>query len=554
MKKIISFLLGTSFVLAGSFAQDFDFSDFGMENDSEKSVEIGGNVSSNIRFYEDEIEGGVDAELDVKYSGNSADAQIKLNLNSSTILENPEDILKEAYLTAYFGNLKIDAGKMNIVWGKGDKLHILDNFNADDYTDFIIPDYLERRIATPMLRTSYGFNFSNNLLSNMKLEAVYTPFLPVDKFSSSGRWVPSQVENLTENVSSKAVLYLSERVQNLENARLEASTANALKTLGTDEANKKLSGIITQAVNDGKISIDATKVGELMATGKTQAEATNIVAAQTYSEYLEKNLSSANTAYILALNNVSALQNDSNFLYPNTNLLKYGQAGTRFTATIGSVDFGLSYYYGHYKSPSFNAIKFDSCIEKYLAGETLNDDDKFLAYDTKQTFGVEAATILWHFNLRGEAAYNLTEDVDGTNPWIHNNSVQWLCGFDIDLPFWNMNVNIQETGTYILKNDKITGSTYELYDVDYNKNGYSNNKIVANITSSFVNEKIAPEVTVLYGIENGDLVVLPKLTVKPTGDVSFIASGMYIWCRDDSSEFAAWNKNNFVQLCASINF
>lgn len=554
MKKIISFLLGTSFVLAGSFAQDFDFSDFGMENDSEKSVEIGGNVSSNIRFYEDEIEGGADAELDVKYSGNSADAQIKLNLNSSTILENPEDILKEAYLTAYFGNLKIDAGKMNIVWGKGDKLHVLDNFNADDYTDFIIPDYLERRIATPMLRTSYGFNFSNNLFSNMKLEAVYTPFLPVDKFSSSGRWVPSQVENLTENVSSKAVLYLSERVQNLENARLEASTANALKTLGTDEANKKLSGIITQAVNDGKISIDATKVGELMATGKTQAEATNIVAAQTYSEYLEKNLSSANTAYILALNNVSALQNDSNFLYPNTNLLKYGQAGTRFTATIGSVDFGLSYYYGHYKSPSFNAIKFDSCIEKYLAGETLNDDDKFLAYDTKQTFGVEAATILWHFNLRGEAAYNLTEDVDGTNPWIHNNSVQWLCGFDIDLPFWNMNVNIQETGTYILKNDKITGSTYELYDVDYNKNGYSNNKIVANITSSFVNEKIAPEVTVLYGIENGDLVVLPKLTVKPTGDVSFIASGMYIWCRDDSSEFAAWNKNNFVQLGASINF
>lgn len=554
MKKIISFLLGTSFVLAGSFAQDFDFSDFGMENDSEKSVEIGGNVSSNIRFYEDEIEGGADAELDVKYSGNSADAQIKLNLNSSTILENPEDILKEAYLTAYFGNLKIDAGKMNIVWGKGDKLHVLDNFNADDYTDFIIPDYLERRIATPMLRTSYGFNFSNNLLSNMKIEAVYTPFLPVEKFSSSGRWVPSQVENLTENVSSKAVLYLSERVQNLENARLEASTANALKTLGTDEANKKLSEIITQAVNDGKISIDATKVGELMATGKTQAEATNIVAAQTYSEYLEKNLSSANTAYILALNNVSALQNDSNFLYPNTNLLKYGQAGTRFTATIGSVDFGLSYYYGHYKSPSFNAIKFDSCIEKYLAGETLNDDDKFLAYDTKQTFGVEAATILWHFNLRGEAAYNLTEDVDGTNPWIHNNSVQWLCGFDIDLPFWNMNVNIQETGTYILKNDKITGSTYELYDVDYNKNGYSNNKIVANITSSFVNEKIAPEVTVLYGIENGDLVVLPKLTVKPTGDVSFIASGMYIWCRDDSSEFAAWNKNNFVQLGASINF
>lgn len=554
MKKIIGFLLGMNLVLAGIFAQDFDFGDFGMENDSEKSVEISGNVSSKIRSYEDEIEGGAEAELDIKHSGNSADAQIKLNLNSSTILENPEDILKEAYLTAYFGNLKIDAGKMNIVWGKGDKLHVLDNFNADDYTDFIIPDYLERRIATPMIRASYGFNFSNNFLSNMKLEAVYTPFLPVDRFSSNGRWMPSQVENLSEEVSSNAISYLSLTVENLERARLEANTANALQTLGTDDAKSKLSTIIMQAVNDGKISIDSTKVAAFMQSGISQTDATNAVAAQTYSEYLEKNLSDANSAYILALNNVSVLQNNSNIFYPNTNILKYGQAGTRFTATIGSVDLGMSYYYGHYKQPSFNATKFDSCIEKYLSGKTLNDDDKFLTYDKKQTFGVEAATILWHFNLRGEAAYNLTEDIEGTDPWIHNNSVQWLCGFDVDLPFWNMNLNVQETGSYILKNDKITGSTYELYDVDYNKNSYANNKIVANITTSFANEKITPEVTVMYGIENGDLVILPKLTLKPSGEVSFVANGMYIWCRDDSSEFAAWDKNNFVQLGASVSF
>lgn len=50
-------------------------------------------------------------------------------------------------------------------------------------------------------------------------------------------------------------------------------------------------------------------------------------------------------------------------------------------------------------------------------------------------------------------------------------------------------------------------------DVDYNTNGYSNNKIVTNITTSFANEKVLPEVTVMYGIENGDVVVMPKLVV-----------------------------------------
>ena len=75
------------------------------------------------------------------------------------------------------------------------------------------------------------------------------------------------------------------------------------------------------------------------------------------------------------------------------------------------------------------------------------EKDKFLSYDKKQTFGLEASSIIWHFNVRGEFAYNLTDDTDGTDPWVHNNSIAWLGGFDIDLPFWNANLNVQETGS-----------------------------------------------------------------------------------------------------------
>ena len=69
-----------------------------------------------------------------------------------------------------------------------------------------------------------------------------------------------------------------------------------------------------------------------------------------------------------------------------------------------------------------------------------------------------------------------------------------------------------------------------------------------------MNDKILPEVTVLYGIENKDLVVMPKLSYKADQNLSLIASGMIINCGDDNSEFKAWEKNSFVSLSAKYQF
>ena len=91
-------------------------------------------------------------------------------------------------------------------------------------------------------------------------------------------------------------------------------------------------------------------------------------------------------------------------------------------------------------------------------------------------------------------------------------------------------------------------------DVDYNKKGYSNNKVVANLTTSFLNDKVAPEVTVMYGIERGDLVVMPKLAFKPDQNLTLTASGMYIHCADEDSEFYSWRENSFVSVGAKYQF
>ena len=553
-----------------AFAQDFeDFDDFATSDSfgsedgfsSASKLETSGTVSTDVRAYiekndddEIDVEAKPSGNLDLNYSGNKSDLELSLCIDADKIMSHPEDIIDELIIRGRLGDyLTLEAGKMKVVWGKGDKLHVLDNFNADDYADFIIPDYIDRRISTPMLRGIVSLP-----TANLNIEAVYTPFLPTDRFATSGRWTPAQVSALTNTVTVNAKTHLADTITCLENARTEANTAATLKALGTSEANDALKTMVTAAYTGGKISYTTDEVISFCTTHgmdptnpSNQQNAAAAILAEKYEDYLAKNLEATNTAYTLALSNASALSSDPSAIYPDLRTLKYGQFGGRATWTLGQIDMGVSYYNGWFKQPSVNASKLDSFLTSYLADGDADEDEKFLAYDKKQTFGVEASSIIWHFNVRGELAYNLTEDMDGNDPWVHNNSIAWLGGFDIDLPFWNSNLNVQEIGTFVLHGDKCDENPL---DVDYSKNGYTNNKIAANFTASFMNDKIAPEVTVMYGIENKDLAVLPKITYRADQNLSFTASGLYIWCGDENSEFKAWENNSFVNLGAAYHF
>ena len=674
--KINKYILITSALLIGAaaYAEDFDsfgdFGDFGGESSSSSAaaLEVNGSVDTEIRSYVDvsdvddasakdvEVDAAPSATLDLSYSGNKSDLSLSLKIDEDTIKNHPEDVIDEAILRAYFGNLTLEAGKMKLVWGKGDKLHVLDNFNADDYSDFIIPDYLDRRISTPMIRGVYSLPFAN-----MNIEGVYTPFLPVDRFATDGRWTPAQVSSLTGNLKSGAtdnVASAFERYttatatvggagaayeiskESAAKAKTALETANAAfdkaNSIYTDlsskystlqngyTAYKTVMADATQSATLSYLGVDtnlsfedfcaqcasfqgytsyltAAKAGKLPAgvpatltyaqfqassmnpkdknvssdtleslrKGYSEASAayyaTTVAketAQTTYDSYAEAEktagekyeaakteVQDAGKAYLLALTYANGLSEDA--IYPDLYNLKYGQYGARVTATLGQVDLGLSYYNGWFKQPSYNADKLTSFIEAYLAKGEVADEDKFLAYDKKQTFGLEASTIIWHFNVRGEFAYNLTDDMDGSDPWVHNNSIAWLGGFDIDLPFWNANLNVQETGSFVLNGDECDNN---VFDVDYSAKGYTNNKLVANITTSFLNDKIAPEVTVMYGFERKDLVIMPKLAFKPDQNLTLTASGMYIWCGDDESEFKAWENNSFVSLAANYSF
>lgn len=496
--KILALLATAAFFSSFATAQDMDFgddfgSDFGGDfGDSASSssfaataLSVNGEAQVNFRAYvDDEGTSGLPIDewntwvdpkgkLGLNYSNDSVSADVKFALSKDIITDYKADIIDELTLEAYLGNFVIQAGKMKVVWGKGDKLHVIDNFNANDYKDFLIPDYIDRRISEPMVRVLYNAPNDAGPFTSNRFEFIWTPFMTADRYAASGRWVPTQVKELEAFLSKTAL----------------ESIVNA------SEPNKTI-----------------------------------------------------------MLSNSSSLADN---LYPDLYQLKYMQAGARFTTTTGSWDWGVSYYFGRDKRASFDYAKMsgtshdgkDGYIYKYLAG-IADEDDKFIDYDFLQVFGIEAAKTFGAYNFRAEAAYNLTKDVSGDDPKVHNNSFAWVFGFDRDLPVSELNFNLQTQGKFILNHDEIKDSG------DTESGTYkTDNKLVLNISDNLAHGKLKPEVSAIYGFEHFDLIIMPKVTWYVSDGLEFSASGMYMQSFIESrSEFGNWHNNSFVQIAAKYTF
>lgn len=501
--KILALLATATFFSSFATAQDMDFgddfgSDFGGDfGDTASSssfaataLSVNGEAQVNFRAYvDDEGTSGLPIDewntwvdpkgkLGLNYSNDSVSADVKFALSKDIITDYKADIIDELTLEAYLGNFVIQAGKMKVVWGKGDKLHVIDNFNANDYKDFLIPDYIDRRISEPMVRVLYNAPNDAGPFTSNRFEFIWTPFMTADRYAASGRWVPNQVNELKEGTRTAGTLITKQRM-----------------LAGTD--------------------------------------------------------SEAQAVYTTMLSRSSSLADN---LYPDLYQLKYMQAGARFTTTTGSWDWGVSYYFGRDKRASFDYenIVHGTYVEKYLKG-TAGEDDKFIDYDFLQVFGVEAAKTFGAYNFRAEAAYNLTQDVAGDNPRIHNNSVAWVFGFDRDLPISELNFNLQTQGKYIINHDEIDDSKNS---IDTEKSTYeTDNKLVLNISDNLAHGKLKPEVSAIYGFEHFDLIIMPKVTWYVSDGLEFSASGMYMKSFIESrSEFGNWHNNSFVQIAAKYTF
>jgi hypothetical protein len=147
-------------------------------------------------------------ELDLKVKLNFKDTKVFTTLNFQKGNETVSDIFREGYAKLAYNKFDIDVGLMKLVWGKTDKVHVVDNLNYTDYSDFLNPEFIDRKKAEKMIRFNY-------FLPNGGIEAVYAPEFHADIYPASGVWGQSSLAILNSAFKDVGTTY-EEQFQSAE--------------------------------------------------------------------------------------------------------------------------------------------------------------------------------------------------------------------------------------------------------------------------------------------------------------------------------------------------
>lgn len=195
-----------------SAADDFSFDEaFGEDTAASggSELEVHGEVSSKIRGIlstdDNEMNTLSTADIDLEYRGETVDGVIKLDIDK-------EDLIDEAFLRYYGKGYDFELGLMKVVWGKGDKVHVIDVLNSNDYTDFYNPDYIERRNAVPMSKINIFVGGQG------KLELAYIPTLTPDTVPTGGLWAPQAALSASSLANSYVQFLAAEAYSTAYNA------------------------------------------------------------------------------------------------------------------------------------------------------------------------------------------------------------------------------------------------------------------------------------------------------------------------------------------------
>ena len=536
--------------------------------------------------------------LTVSHSSPKTELAADLQLNVRTVKDYPLDILNELTMRAYLGDCVLSAGKLKLVWGKGDMIHVLDVFNANDLTDFTIPAYIDRRIGEPMVHFAY------NAPIPLRLELAWAPSMTPDRIALSGPWVPPQLYRakqsahnhllgaINDSTSAFSLFFDETKLQqalhdpiskilkeNIPNSitidmkdivgKLNESALLEGITIGKKSIKKLLENLAKQ-----KITIPTTEIIEKFLPPKpdgtpyTEAELKAALQGEPFltqaTAFIAKQIADtakkAETKFIASLKTADAVIGSFRFdefvkigmnaFLPDMHNIKYGQYGIRLSGSAGPVDMAGQYYFGHYKTPS---IDVDAMVANALAGKSLAD---CVHYDPVHIFGIDLGTAIAMFNLKSEFAYYMTGDFKGTDPAVHNNSIQWVMGFDVDIPLNNINVNIQNLGAWTLGFKKVKENNENgKFDMDWNTAEKStNNKLIVNISDSWLHENLTDSLTCIWGIEHNDFVIIPKLRYRIKDELYVEGTGAYIYAANKKSEFSNWKNNHFVQASLEYRF
>lgn len=212
--KIILFLAVLLILFSlNTAAQDFGGGSF-YSSSEETKTSLSGNIYPEFRIFSDgDIEENLKGALELSYPGDihQFNVLIDYKIGAADQVE-----FNEVYYKYFGDKYNFLIGKNRLVWGKGDQVHVLDNLNGEDLSDFINPDYLDRQIGEEMVKIDRYFRGGS-----ANLEFVYTPnFTPNrtadDPDSPLGNWIinPLAGQDLTLNDISASTGYQQEEIIN----------------------------------------------------------------------------------------------------------------------------------------------------------------------------------------------------------------------------------------------------------------------------------------------------------------------------------------------------
>jgi hypothetical protein len=223
---------------------------------------------------------------------------------------------------------------------------------------------------------------------------------------------------------------------------------------------------------------------------------------------------------------------------PDTRTLDYAQGGLRFTATIGSSDMGLQYYYGRLPRPAFKMNLGPSGI--------LSSVD--LRYNPYHQIGVDYARVIAGFNLRAELAANITEDLGGDDGTVYNPHLAWSAGFDRDL-LWGINLNIQCNETIRL----LYGNIPDNSPLDMESGtDITDTQVTAILSKKFLRDELELRLAALWEIEAKDFFMMPGLVWTKDAVSVELSGGMF--GGDEEGQFGQYHKNSFFKVGITYGF
>ncbi|MDR2078164.1 MAG: hypothetical protein LBP74_00400, partial [Treponema sp.] len=235
--------------------------------------------------------------------------------------------------------------------------------------------------------------------------------------------------------------------------------------------------------------------------------------------------------------------NISNYYQQYKEGLEYAQAGLRFTTTIGSSDLGFQYYYGRLPRPALS-IRLDKYFESFDPENILSID-----YNSYHHIGVDYARVIADFNIRAEAATNITEDIGGNRGDVYNPSAAWSLGFDRDV-IGGINVNLQIVESIRLFHDKI-GKDSLVTDTEDGKD-LTSTRLTLIISKKFFRDRLECKTLGLWDIEEESFLIMPSV-IWSKNDISAELSGG-IFGGEKDSELGQYRNNHFVKAVLTYRF